>query len=71
MGAVRAVRAEGVWAHTKLRGGEGAGGAHWSEDEGGEWGSVGQCRRSAEGGVGAGVGGGVADSQLLTPVTSS
>ena len=32
---------------------------------------MGQCRRSADGGVGGGLGGGVADSQLLRPVTSS
>ena len=31
---------------------------------------MGQCRRSAEGGVRGGVGGGVADSQLLKPTSS-
>ena len=46
--ALRAVGAEGVWAHIGVR----------------MRAVTGQCRRSAEGGVGGGVGGGVAVSQL-------
>ena len=42
-------RAEGVWANTKLGGRwgrRGFGHTHWSEDEGDEWGSVGEALKA-------------------------